>query len=137
LKFKPKVLLDTNTFLYAIRYGIDIYTSTEDALLSRCEFITLSRIIDELKELAAKGGFMGRIAEKAIEYAQSKCKIIDFNVERIVSTDKLIVEFVKLNPKVLVITNDRELRRTLRKMCVPTGYIDLESKSIKVEYPLF
>jgi rRNA-processing protein FCF1 len=133
LKPKRGVLLDTNFLFIPHRHKIDIFKEIEDLLTPNLNFYLLEANIKELDYMKEKA-YPSLLKE--IEFAENlteKCIIL--KTEREDSpTDDLILQMA-LEKDIPVATNDKELRKRLKKERIPviflrqTSYLELEGKS--------
>ena len=130
---KAKILLDTNTLILSVKYGLDIFTHIEETLLRKCSFYVLNKTLVELENLKKKGRPLERkIATIAIKLVKDKCNIINAQPLPGETVDDIIVRVVYEN-KMIIITNDRELRSRISALGLPVGWIDPEEKRVKVK----
>lgn len=125
-----KVILDTNFLLLPFQLKIDIFSEIEK-LVGRFEPIVLSITLDELKKISESGSSkMSRLASLAIDLSK-KCKILETHVMPGESHDDALLRVAKEN-NCIVATNDRILRKKLRKAGITTiflrqrAYLELE-----------
>lgn len=107
-----KVILDTNSLLLPFQKNVNIEAELFE-ILGNYEIIVLSSVIDELKNLA-KGNWH---AKTALELAK-RYKILDVEEK-----GDFAIIFAAKNINAVVVTNDKKLRRELRKngICVITS----------------
>ena len=107
------VLFDTNFLLIPVRFHVDIYSETINALNEPVEFTVPSTVMDEIKALKqrSKPKFVKELslAEKIAE----KCRVIPVTLGEDETVDDSILRVASLNGYV-VGTTDAELRRRLR-----------------------
>jgi rRNA-processing protein FCF1 len=128
---KPRIVLDTNMLLL-IADGINIFEQIEEQLLAKPEYIVLKPIIKELEKLAIKGKpLLRRKARLALEIAGRYCKIIDVKEKPGEKVDDIILRYAKEN-NAAVATNDKELRKRLRRNGIPEIYLREESMRIEI-----
>ena len=117
-----RVLLDTNFLMIPIEYEINVFDEIEKLLNRKPEYITISSVINELKEIAKKGKVKERKAAlTALKLVNEyKVKVIeDYNIKG-EKTDEKIINLARiLKGNVVIATNDRELRLRIRKMGIP------------------
>jgi rRNA-processing protein FCF1 len=117
-----KVLLDTNFMLLPSRHKIDIYTEIKRLVPEEHTLATLSSAVKELRQLegltrdglAAKVG-LALLENKKVEILPSEGFV-----------DDALVKYASEN-KSIVCTNDRELKRRLRK--AKAGIIYMRGKN--------
>ena len=128
-----RVLLDTNTLILSIKYGLDVFTHTEETLLKKCKFYILNKTIEELEKIATKGKPLDKKAAlKALELIKKKCTILEVNPLPGESVDDVIVRVV-YEYKMIILTNDRDLRSRIRALGLPVGWINPKEKRVKIE----
>jgi rRNA-processing protein FCF1 len=115
-----KVLCDTNFLLIPIRFGIDIFSNSNDALNDMAKFFVSSRVLDEIKTLmkTAKPSF-----QKELQFAlkiADMCELIEDNTEILVD-ESLIKLALKTN--MILGTTDSELRKKARERCVKVLFL--------------
>ena len=108
------VLLDTNFLMVPEQFGVDVFSEIE-RIVPDYDLVTLSGIVLELKkirETAKKGKdkLAASVALGFVEKFHEKIKII----ESIGDVDEFIVKF-SLENNAIVCTNDKELKKKLRK----------------------
>jgi uncharacterized protein len=105
------VLLDTNALLLPHQRRIDIFSEIDRTIIESHEVATLSTVVDELKALATpstKDGVAANVGLRLLE--MKKVRIIPSEGP----VDDAIVAYAKRDG-VIVCTNDKELKRRLRK----------------------
>ena len=125
-KTRRRVILDSNFLLVPFQFKVDVISELE-GLLGSFEPLILSTTIEELKRLAGrKPESLRRAALAALEYAV-KHGVIHVKREAEESYDDVIVRVAK-DLKCIVATNDKELRRRLRKESIPTVFLRQKRK---------
>ncbi|HIE34013.1 MAG TPA: nucleotide-binding protein [Candidatus Altiarchaeales archaeon] len=111
-----KVIIDTNFFLIPYQHRIDIFSEIERLIARKYELLTTSNVIRELKAILENPESSGadktgaKIAFQLIE--KKSIQVIKDNL----SVDNAMVWFAEKNrPDVIVCTNDRQLKRRLKK----------------------
>lgn len=124
---KPlKVILDSSFLFIPVQFNIDIFEELANIINRRFEPIILSTTHEELKKLIERGSTkLRRQAVFALNLAQRCCQI---NVEKDdgESYDDVIVR-VASEMKCGVATNDRALRKKLRRINVTAIYLRQKS----------
>lgn len=116
-----RVVFDANFLLTPFQLKVDIFGGIE-SLIGRFEPIILSTTIEELKRLSMRGSEKTRrYAQSALELAK-RCKVIEVRAEPGESYDDIIVRIAK-EERLIVATNDSNLRRRLRESGVPTIFL--------------
>lgn len=117
-----KVVLDANFFFIALQYNIDIFEELADLLNRRFEPVVLSSTQKELQGLAkSRSPKQQKQAQLALRLAE-KCRVIAVEKGLKETYDDVIVR-VSAEWKSPVATNDRELRKRLRKVGVPVIFL--------------
>ena len=119
-KLPTKILCDTNFLLIPLRFGVDVFAETEEALNDLTKLYVSSRVIDEIKLLKtdAKPNFEKELlfALKMIE----QCEVIEDTSETLV--DDSLIELARKNNMVIG-TTDSELRKNARIEGVKVIYL--------------
>lgn len=117
-----KVILDANFFFVASQFNVDVFRELENLLNQRFEPILLSSTQKELKGLSKSNSLKKeKQAQLALRLAE-KCHFVA--VERILEeTYDDIIFRVATDWKSPVATNDRELRKRLRKVGLPVIFL--------------
>ncbi len=106
---RVRVLLDTNALLIPAQFGIDLYTELLD-LLGDFESITLEEVVGELTGLTRGSGRDAAAARVGLALARRSTIVPSGSSAE--SVDERILEYARREGCV-VVTNDRELRKTL------------------------
>ncbi|NLZ30547.1 MAG: nucleotide-binding protein [Methanomicrobiales archaeon] len=106
---RVRVLLDTNALLIPAQFGIDLYTELLD-LLGDFESITLEEVVGELTGLTRGSGRDAAAARVGLALARHSTIVPSGSSAE--SVDERILEYARREGCV-VVTNDRELRKTL------------------------
>jgi rRNA-processing protein FCF1 len=119
-----KILVDTNFLLIPVRFKVDIFTLSSDAVNDLTEFYVSSRVLDEIQRLKekAKPSFVKelRLAEA---FAGLCTLIVDPSDDEV---DDSLVRLALLEGMVLG-TTDSELRRKARTTSVKVLYLRQKS----------
>ncbi|MEM2273310.1 MAG: DNA-binding protein [Candidatus Bathyarchaeia archaeon] len=116
-----RVILDTNFLFLPFQFKVDIFSGIE-ALIGKFEPIVLSTTIDELRKLSKSKSIKARrLALSAMELTK-KCRIMEVNVRSGESYDDVLLRVAKEND-CMVATNDRALRKNLRKAGIATIFL--------------
>jgi len=121
-----KVILDSSFLFIPSQFNIDVFEGLLTVLNRRFEPIILSPTYKELQKIAETGSMkLCQQATLALTFAQ-KCR--QFNVEKgnEESHDDVIVR-VASEMKFCVATNDKTLRKRLRRKNVPVIYLRQKS----------
>ena len=117
-----KVILDANFFFVSSQFKLDIFEELANLLNQRFEPILLSSTLQELEGLVESSSpKIGKQALFALRFAE-KCRFVSIEKSLSESYDDVIVR-VAAEWRVLVGTNDRELRRRLRERGVPVIFL--------------
>ncbi len=129
-----KILLDTNFLLVPFQFNVDIFSEIERLVTEKFKLCTLKKCIWELEHImrTAKKGKDRLNAKMALQLVKKyNIEIIDTPLDR--KTDDLIVEIAKENPREwIVCTNDKELRRMLKKLGITTIFLR-QKKYLEIE----
>lgn len=121
-----KVLFDTNLLIAAFEIPVDVVKRVEELLEVKIEPVILASQLQELEKMASSDRRLkvSRIARTVIDYVKARFKIVeDFGVK----VDDAIVKAAE-EEGYIVATNDRELRRRLRKCGVTVIYMKSDGK---------
>jgi len=124
---KPlKVILDSSFLFIPSQFNIDIFEELAKVLNRRFEPIILSSTYKELQKIAETGSTkVRRQAAFALKFAQ-RCRQIEVEKGVGESHDTVIVRAAS-EMACCVATNDRELRKRLRRINVPVVYLRQKS----------
>lgn len=112
-----KIIFDTNFLIDLARFRIDI--DEAKALVGPCQFLTIEPVLKELKRIASKKTRSSRSAKVALKLIDlKKIKIIKTEEK---NTDQAILKLA--NKETVVATNDKNLRKALKKKRVKTIYL--------------
>lgn len=131
---RPKIIIDTNMLLL-LADGINVFEQIEEKLSIKPEYIVLKPILEELEKLANSNKLsIRRKASFVLRILKNYCKIIDVDEElsREKNVDDIILKYAEKHQAV-VATNDKDLRRKLRRKGLPEIYLREESMRIDVE----
>jgi rRNA-processing protein FCF1 len=108
-----KVIIDANFFFLPAKFKVDIFEELADLLIQRFEPILLSSTKKELEGLVESIPKTRKEALLALRFAK-KCNLVPVDKDLRESYDDVIVR-VASEWKCPVATNDRDLRKRLRK----------------------
>ena len=117
-----KVILDSNFLFIPSQFHIDIFEKLESLLGQRVDPVLLAPTYQEIRKIADKGSpKMRQQASLALKIAQ-KCHIVQVEKDFEETYDDVIVRVAKewQSP---VATNDRALRRRLRRKGIPVIFL--------------
>jgi rRNA-processing protein FCF1 len=119
-KLSTKILCDTNFLLIPLRFGVDIFSETDNALNDICSFYVSSRVMNEIKLLRkdAKPSLDKELLF-ALKMAE-RCSIIEDDSELLV--DDSLIKLAKEHHMALG-TIDSELRKKARLEGVKVVYL--------------
>lgn len=119
-KLPTKILCDTNFLLIPLRFGVDIFSESDNALNDICSFYVSSRVMNEIKLLRkdAKPSFDKELLF-ALKMAE-KCTIVEDSSELLV--DDSLIQLAK-EKKMALGTTDSELRKKARAEGVKVVYL--------------
>lgn len=122
-----KVILDSSFLFIPSQFTIDIFEELAKILNRRFEPVILSPTCNELQKIAkSRSTKLRRQAAFALKFAQ-KCRQVDVEKGDRESHDDVIVR-VASEMTCCVATNDRALRRRLRRINVPVIYLRQKSR---------
>jgi len=121
-KTPMKIVLDANFFFIPTQFTVDIFEELSNLLNQRFEPILLSSTQKELEGLAESSS--PKIRKQALMALRlsKKCRFVSVDKNLSESYDDVIVK-VALEWKSPVCTNDRELRKRLRKIGAPVIFM--------------
>lgn len=126
-RIQLRVILDSSFLFIPSQFEIDIFEELATVLNRRFEPVILSPTYKELQKIAGSGTTkLCRQATLALKFAQ-KCRKIDVEKDNTESHDSMIVR-VASGMECCVATNDRALRRRLRRINVPVIYLRQKSR---------
>ena len=116
------LILDTNFLMIPHQQRVDIFGEIERIIVARYSLLVPTGVIDELQGIQGEGGADGIAAKVALQLIEDR----DRHISKIVShgdVDEYILEFALNNTGSVVCTNDKELKRRLRKSRVPVVHM--------------
>ena len=116
------LILDTNFLMIPHQHRVDIFQEIERIIVARYELLVPTGVIGELQGIQEEGGADGIAAKVALQLIDDR----DRHVRTIHShgdVDDFILEFAVDNMGSVVCTNDKELKRRLRKSRVPVVHL--------------
>jgi rRNA-processing protein FCF1 len=117
-----KVILDSNFLMSSLQLGMDILRLLQEFLERSVEPIVLTPVLEELKEIAKKASTKaGREAIFALRIA-GMCSLWEVEKRDDETVDDLILRMA-LTWQCPVATNDRNLRRRLKRLKIPVIYV--------------
>jgi rRNA-processing protein FCF1 len=115
-----KILCDTNFLLVPLRFGVDIFTETDNALNDITSFYVSSRVLDEIN-LLRKDAKPSLEKELLFAFKMAElCSVIEDPSELLV--DDSLIQLAKEQSMVLG-TTDSELRKKARLEGVKVIYL--------------
>ncbi len=121
-----KVVVDTNFLMDAVDFKGDIFQAMEEVIGRRIEKILLRPVQEEIQYLAASGSNkVKRQAQRVLELLQDKqvqVQTINIQLKSVTDVDQILTAYAKIN-QCYVATNDKELRKNLRKAGIPMFFI--------------
>lgn len=129
LKSKTKVILDTNFLIIPGELGVDIFWEIQRIMEEPYEICVLDKTYDELKTIIKKKGKKkeGLNAKLGFIMAKQKgLKTLSSSSKHYV--DDALLEEARKNPgKVVIATQDKELKQKIKK--IPSRFIELKQKT--------
>jgi len=117
-----KVVLDANFFFVASQFNVDVFEELANLLNRHFEPVLLSSTQKELQGLAESSSpKQQKQAQLALRLAE-KCRVVSVEKGLMETYDDVVVR-VAAEWKSPVATNDRELRKRLRKVGVPVIFL--------------
>jgi rRNA-processing protein FCF1 len=115
-------VLDTSILMLAAEHRIDLFGEISRLIPMAHKCVILTSVYNELNNMInSKSGKEKLLARVALKIA-GNCEVVNFEDNKI--ADDSILEFAKGNVgKVIVATNDAELRRKLRMLSIPVIYV--------------
>jgi rRNA-processing protein FCF1 len=112
-----RILIDTNFFIDLLRFRISLH-EISTLVLEKYDLFTLDSVLNELNKIANKKTNDSQYAKLSLEFIKNnQIKILKSEGE----ADKVILKLADKN--ILVATNDRELRKMLKRKGTKTIYI--------------
>lgn len=132
---KVKVVVDTN-FLLMMAQGVIAPSSLNDAINASYELVTTDAVVKELETMSKREDLLAREAGFALKLLER----LGVQVLRVKagSADESILtlakELVQNGDRVVVATNDKNLRRSIRGLGVPTLYLREEGLRLEIDW---
>ena len=112
-----RILIDTNFFIDLLRFRISLH-EISTLVLEKYDLFTLDSVLNELNKIANKKTNDSQYAKLSLEFIKNnQIKILKSEGE----ADKVILKLADKN--IFVATNDRELRKMLKRKGTKTIYI--------------
>jgi len=112
-----RILIDTNFFIDLLRFRISL-DEISTLVLEKCDLFTLDSVVNELKKIADKKTRDSQYAKLSLEFIKNnQIKVLKSEG----GADKAILKLADKNT--FVATNDRELRKILKRKGTKTIYI--------------
>lgn len=122
-----QIVLDTNIPMLAIESSFRLQSELERLVPQKHTIVFLSCCMDELNLIAKKSQKLAKQTAFALKFVE-RFQIVDFDPKNIRYVDDKIVQYaIENNPYCIVVTNDKELRHTLRKNEIPVIFIRTKS----------
>ncbi|MEM1619496.1 MAG: hypothetical protein QXU97_00370 [Fervidicoccaceae archaeon] len=129
------LLLDSNALLMRAE-GLPVEEALSELLDVKPRVLCPRAVIEELVSLRARGGELGRRAERALEIAARICSDTPA-AEKAEKADEALLELAlelrESGAIVVVATSDRELRGRLRRAGVPTLFYRESQRRFELE----
>jgi len=132
---KVKVVVDTN-FLLMMAQGVIAPSSLNDAINASYELVTTDTVVKELEAMSKREDLLAREARFALKLLER----LGVQVLRVKadSADESVLtlakELVQSGDRVVVATNDKNLRRSVRRLGVPTLYLREEGLRLEIDW---
>jgi len=132
---KVKVVVDTN-FLLMMAQGIIAPSSLNDAINASYELVTTDAVVKELETMSKREDLLAREAGFALKLLErlgvQVLRVKAGNADESILT--LAKELVQSGDRVIVATNDKNLRRSVRRLGVPTLYLREEGLRLEIDW---
>ncbi|MFP3161961.1 MAG: PIN domain-containing protein [Acidilobus sp.] len=132
---KVKVVVDTN-FLLMMAQGVIAPSSLNDAINASYELVTTDAVVKELETMSKREDLLAREAEFALKLLErlgvQVLRVKAGNADESILT--LAKELVQNGDRVVVATNDKNLRRSVRRLGVPTLYLREEGLRLEIDW---
>lgn len=116
-----RVILDSNFLFIPFQFQIDILEELEK-LIGRFEPVVLSTTMEELEKLSRERSSKARREALSALKITERCRIVKVKRDPAETYDDVILRTAR-NWNCAVATNDRDLRKRLRKEAVPVIYL--------------
>lgn len=130
-----KIFIDTNFLLIPALFKVDIFAEIERLCSFNYELLIVDKTLDELKNIIASAskntGKHKKAAKLGLQLAENAVKANKLTLykskpeDKTKSVDRILLEIAK-NEKILVATQDKELKKLLRLLSA--RIIDLRKK---------
>ena len=120
-KNELQVILDTNFFFIPFKFKIDIFEELLNLLNQRFKPILLSSTQKELLGIIESSPKLKKQGNLALNFAK-KCDFVVVEKRSTETFDDVILR-IALEKKIPVATNDKELRKRLRKNGIPVIFL--------------
>jgi len=130
---RPIVVFDTNMLLL-MADGVAVLDHIEEELETKPRCVVIKPVYDEICRIASSSNsvLLRKRALLALKLVNEFCEVVDYKLLNHEDVDSAIVRFA-LENNAIVASNDRELRKKLRKLGIPEAYFREESKRVKVD----
>lgn len=129
-KVKRRVIFDSNFLFVPVQFKIDVFEAIE-GLIGSFEPVVLSTTLEELQVLSKSGSKKVKREADLARLLASKCRVMNVEKGDEETCDDVILRVAK-ELGCPVATNDRELRRRLRREGVATIFLR-EKSHLEVE----
>jgi len=118
-----KIVLDTSFLVDIVKFKIDL-KEIDEVISQPYKLLTTDSVIKELEKLSAKKGKESKNAKIALKLIKSKR--VEILKSKVKTTDKAIIKLC--DKKMIVATDDRELRKKLKNLGIKTIYLRAKKK---------
>lgn len=123
--------MDTNVLLLIFE-GIPVFDLIENALNTKCEFIVITPILHEIQKISKSRSIKrSKAAELAIKVINDYCNVYNFPISANEKVDDALIRAAE-KMGALIATNDKELRKNLRKKGISHVYYRESEKLFEV-----
>ncbi|MCG2889295.1 MAG: PIN domain-containing protein [Acidilobus sp.] len=128
-------MVDTN-FLLMMAQGVIAPSSLNDAINASYELVTTDAVVKELETMSKREDLLAREAGFALKLLErlgvQVLRVKAGNADESILT--LAKELVQSGDRVIVATNDKNLRRSVRRLGVPTLYLREEGLRLEIDW---
>ncbi|MBD3189383.1 MAG: hypothetical protein GF308_02005 [Candidatus Heimdallarchaeota archaeon] len=118
-----QIILDTNIPVLAIEGNFHLHEELERLISQKHEIVFLSACLREMDIIETKGRKLSRAIQLARKILE-QIKIIEYDPPDITNVDDIILSYAKKHrPNCVVVTNDKGLKRKLRKEMIPVIFV--------------
>ena len=126
-----RILVDTNVILHALKEGIDLFDIILQSFAINVRCYILTHVLKELINLCVKfpNSLTSRLIERFLIHRLEKFEIFHEDVNQNMNVDDVIIHVAKVY-NMLIVTNDRRLRRKALSLNLPVGVLNINKRRI-------